>query len=108
MIYNGVYTIPQRIKILPLDSDNLESMPFECSRDIVAFQVFRRVSSNCDIIVVDEKFDIESLGNSESCSFSIVTFLLRAVRAKAENDLIAVSERNTVDKSPYVIYSVRK
>jgi len=98
--YNGTYTAPQRIKILALDSDNLESVPFECFRDIVAFKVFRRVSSNRDIVVIDEKFDVESLGNCKSRSFSIVTFLLRAIRAKAENDLVAVSERNAVDQRP--------
>ena len=67
-------------------------MPFECFRDIVSFQVFRRVSSKCDIIIIDEKFDIESLGNGKPCSFRIVTFLLRAIRAEAEDSFVAVSE----------------
>lgn len=108
MIYSGAYTGPQRIEILPLDRENFESVAFECFRNIVSFQVIRRVPSNCDIIVVDEKFDVESLGNCEPRSFSIVTFLLRAIRAKAENGLVAVSERNTVDKRPCMRYSVRK
>ena len=107
MSYSGAYTAPQRIKILPLDSENCESVPFECFRDAISFQVFRRVSSNRDIIVINEKFDVESLSNGEPCGFGIVTFLLRAIRAKAEKGLIAVSERYTVDQRPYT-YSVRK
>jgi hypothetical protein len=58
------------------------------------------MSSKCHIVVIDEKFDVESLGNCEPCSFSIVTFLLRTIRAKAEYGLVAVSERNTVDMRP--------
>ena len=106
--YNGTYAAPQRIDILPLDSDNFESVPFECFRDIVSFQVFRRMSGKCDIIVIDEKFDVESLSNCQPCSFSIVTFLLRAIRAKAENGLVAVSERNTVNKRPCITLLVEK
>ena len=108
MSYNGTYAAPQRVEILPLDGDYFESVPFECFRDIVSFQVFRRVSGKCDIIVIDEKFDVESLGNCESCSFSIVTFLLRAIRAKAENGFIAVSERNAVDVRPCIKLLVEK
>ena len=66
------------------------------------------MSGNCDVVVIDKKFDVESLGNCEPCSFSIVTFLLRTIRAKAEDDLVAVSERNSVDKRPYMRYPVRK
>jgi hypothetical protein len=108
VIYSGAYTTPQRIEILPLDSENFESVPFECFRYTVSFQVFRRVPSNCDIIVVNEKFDVESLGNCEPSRFSIVAFLLRTIRAKAENSLVTVSERNTVDKRPCMRYLVRK
>lgn len=108
MIYSGAYTSPQRIEIFPLDRENFESVPFECFRYIVSFQVFRRVPSNCDVIVVDKNLDVESLGNCEPCSFSIVTFLLRSIRAKTENGLVAVSERDTVDKRPCMRYSVRK
>ena len=106
--YNGAYTIPQRIEVLPLDSDNFESVPFECFRNIVSFQILRRVSSKCDIIVIDEKFDVESLRNGEPCSFSVVTFLLRAIRAETENGLVAVSERNTVDMRPCIKLLVEK
>ena len=87
-----------------MDGDNFEPVPFECFRDIVSLQVFRRVSRNGDIIVIDKKFDVESLGDCKSCSFSIITFLLRAIGAKAEDDLIAVSEGNTVDKRPCMGY----
>ena len=106
--YNGANSTPQRIEILPLNSDNFDSVPFECFRNIVSFQVFRRVSGKCDIIVIDEKFDVESLGNCEPCSFSIVTFLLRAIRAEAKNGLVAVSERNTVDMRPCIRLLVEK
>jgi len=100
VVYNRVYTAPQRIDILAFDGDNLESMSFECFRDTISFEIFRRVSSNCDIIVIDEQFDVESLGDCEPCSFSIVAFLLRAIRAKAENCLVTIGEGNAVDKWP--------
>jgi hypothetical protein len=42
-------------------------MPFKCLRDIISefFKVFRRVSRHGDVIVIDEHFDVESLGNRE-------------------------------------------
>lgn len=106
MIYNRAYTTPQRVDVFALDSDNLESMSFECFRDMVSFKVFRRVSSNCDVIVVDEQFDVECLSDCKPCSFSIVAFLLGAIRAKAENGFVTVGERNAVDKRPE--YKVRR
>jgi hypothetical protein len=81
-----------------LDSDDFEPMPFKCLRDIISFKVFRRVSRD------GEQFDIESLGNREPCSLSVVTFLLRAIRPKAENGLVTVSKSNAVNKRPILRY----
>jgi hypothetical protein len=73
-------------------------MPFKCLHDIISFKIFRRVSRNGDILVIDEQFDVQSLGYREPCSLSVVTFLLRAIRPKAENGLVTVSKSNAVDK----------
>ena len=104
MVYNSAYAAPQRVDILALDSDDFESMPFKCLCDIISFKVFRRVSRNGDVIVIDEQFDVESLGNREPCSLSVVTFLLRAIRPKAENGLVTVSKSNAINKRPILRY----
>lgn len=67
---------PESINILTIDGNNLETMSLECFPDLETLEVFRWVSGDGDIVIVNEELDVEVLCDSYTCSFSIITFLL--------------------------------
>jgi hypothetical protein len=58
------------------------------------------MSSDGDVIVIDDELDVQAFCNRESRSFGVVAFLLGTVRAETEDGLIAVGEGYTVDHRP--------
>jgi len=82
-------------------------MPFQSLAQLVTLEIFRRVTSNCNVIVVDEQLDVQTLGNSKPCGFCVVTLLLRSIRTQTENLLAGVGESNTIDQRPYVAKTAR-
>lgn len=68
-------TSPKGVKVLALDSHNLQTVTGEGLREVVALHVLGRVAGNGNIVVIDDKLDVEVLRDSQSGSLRIVTFL---------------------------------
>lgn len=66
-----------------------------------------RCARNGDVVVIEEELDVQALGDSETGSLSVVTLLLRAVRAEEDDRLALVSKGNTVDHGPGVTETAR-
>ena len=95
-------TAPERIDVLSLDGHNLEAVTFESLGEIVSLEVFRGVTSDGNVIVVNEEFDVEVLSNRQPSSLCVVTLLLRSIRAQAEDDFVAVGQGDTINHGPHV------
>lgn len=100
VIDNLTDSVPESIDILTINSNDLQAMALERLLDIESFEVLGRMTRNSNIIVINQDLDVQVLGNGQACSFSIVAFLLGAIRAEAENGLISVGEGNSVDHGP--------
>ena len=85
-----------------MDSDYLKTVAEECLLQLIAFQVFGWVTSDGDIIVIDDDLHVQVLCNRESSRLSIVAFLLRAIRTKTEDILVAIGKRDAIDQGPHM------
>lgn len=70
---------PQGVYIFSLNSDYLQSMSFKGLGQVVTLEIFRRMSRNGNVVVINEQLDIESLSDSKTGGFRVVAFLLRPV-----------------------------
>jgi len=77
-------------------------MTLESLGEIVSLEVFRRVTGNGNVIVVDEKFDVEILSDCKPSGLRVVTLLLRSIGTQAKNGLVAVGQCNTINHGPHV------
>ena len=59
-----------------------------------------RVAGDSDVVVVNNEFNVQVLGDGEAGSLSIITFLLRTVRSEHEDRLALVSHSDAVDPWP--------
>jgi len=96
----GADCTPNRIKVLALSAENSETVTLEGLANVVALKILRWVAGDGDIVVVDDQFDVEALGDGKAGSLGIITLLLRAIGAKAEYNLVRVGEGDTVDHWP--------
>lgn len=99
---------PERIDIFTLDSDNLKTMAKERLLYLVAFQILGWVSSDGDIIVINDDLYVQILCNCESSCLGVVAFLLRAIRAKTEDSLVAIGKRDAIDQGPHMPEAPRR
>ena len=95
-------TSPEGIDVLPLDSDDLEAMTLESLGKIVSLEVVGGVTSDGNVIIVDEEFDVEVLSDCQPSSLCVVTLLLRPIRTQTEEYFVAVGQGDTVDHGPHV------
>ena len=102
MVDNLHETTPEGIDILSLDSHNLEAVTLKGLGEIISLEVTRGVSSDGDVIIVDEKFDVEILSNCQPSGFRIVTLLLRSVGTQTEHGFVAIGQGNAVDHGPHM------
>lgn len=58
------------------------------------------MSSDSDVIVINDELDVQTLRNRKSGSFGVIAFLLRTIRAETEDGLITVGEGYAVDQCP--------
>ena len=72
-------TAPELIKILSVDSDNLEAMAGKGLADVIALQVLGGVTSNSHVVVIDDQLDVEALRNGQTGRLSIVTLLFSQI-----------------------------
>ena len=70
---------PKRTDVFSLDSEDFDSVSFQGLSDVKAFQIFRRMAGDRNVIVIDEQLDVETLRDGQSGSFGVVSFLLRPV-----------------------------
>jgi len=90
-----------------LDSHDFETVTLKSLGEIVSLEVFRRVTGDGDVVVVNEDFDIEILSDREPSGFRVVTLLLRSVRTQAEDDLVTVGQGDAVNHRPHVSKTAR-
>jgi hypothetical protein len=74
----------------------------------IALQVLRGMSSNGDVIIIDQQFHVQALSNSQPRCLRVVAFLLRTVRAETEHNLVAVGDRHAIDHCPQMTKTVRR
>lgn len=70
------------------------------------------VGSGCKIgemavIFTNEDFNIETLRNSQSGRFGVISFLLRAVGAQAKDSLVTIRQRDTINERPHMPKTTR-
>ena len=70
--------------------------------DVVALEVIRGVTGDSDIVVINNKLDIEAAGSSKASSLGVIALLLRTIGTKAPRDLVGVGHSNTVDHWPHL------
>ena len=99
---------PECVYVLALNRNDLETMSGERLGDLVAFEIFRWVSSDGDIVVINDEFHIQFLGNCEASRLSVVSLLLGAIGAKTEDILVAISKRDAVNHRPHVSETARR
>lgn len=68
-------TSPKGVKVLALDGDNLQPVARKGLREVVALHVLGRVAGNGNIVVIDDKLDVEVLRDSQTGGLRVVTFL---------------------------------
>lgn len=75
-------------------------MSLEGLGDIVSLEVLGGVSSYSDIVVIDDKLDVETLGDRQSGRLRVISFLLGAIGAQTEDGFVLVGKCDTIDKGP--------
>lgn len=91
---------PKTVNVFPLSDDNLQAVSFQGPANVKALHIVGRVTGDGDVVIVNEKLDIDILGDGETSCLCIVTLLLRAIRPKAENDLVPIGKRNAINERP--------
>ena len=65
------------------------------------------VTGDGDIVVIDDEFDLESVGDSDAGGLGVVALLLRAVGAETEDRRAGVRHGDAVDVRPHVAEPAR-
>jgi hypothetical protein len=95
-------TGPEGIDVLSLNGYDLQAVTPKGLSEIVSLEVFRRMSGNSDVVIVDEELNVEILGDSEPSSFCVVALLLRSIGTQAEDSFVTVGQSNPVNHRPHV------
>ena len=69
------HSTPKGIDVLTIHGNDLETVALKGLGNIVALEVLRRVASDGDIVVVDDKLHVETLRDRQPGSLGIVSFL---------------------------------
>lgn len=75
-------------------------MSRQCLLDVEALQVLGWMAGDSDVVIVNDKLDVQVLGDCKSGGLGIVTLLLRAVGTEHKHGLLAVCKRNPIDEGP--------
>jgi hypothetical protein len=112
----------QGVDIFTVNAHALHSVTLERLGDIVPLEVLSRMTSDSDIVVIDnelssmqyilnvikrlqsgkEYLDVQTTRHSQACSLRIIAFLLGSIRAQANGDLPRICKRYTVHHWPHV------
>merc|ERR1719223_1143003 len=74
---------------------------------VVSFEVRGRMPSNCYIVVINEKLDIETICDCNAGSLCSVSFHLRTIRTQCNHHFARFATTNAVYPWPYVTQSPR-
>ena len=66
---------PEGINVLTVHGNDLEAVTLKGLGAVVALEVLRRVASNGNVVVVDDKLHIQTLRDRQPGSLGIVSFL---------------------------------
>ena len=95
-------TSPESINVLSLDRHDFEAVTFESLGEIVSLEVLRGVTSDSDVIVVNEDFDVKVLSDGQPSSFCIVALLLGSIRTQTEYGFFTVGQSYAINHGPHV------
>ena len=98
---------PECVDVFALNRNDFEAVAGERLGQLVTFEILGRVSSNGDIVVINEELHIQALRNRQTSRLSVVSLLLRAIGAKTENSLVAIGKCYAVDHWPHVSEAAR-
>lgn len=99
---------PKRLEIFALDSYYLEAMSRQRLLDVEALQVLGGMTGDSDVVIVNDKFDVQALCDCKSGGFGIIALLLRAVGTEHKHGLLAVCKRNAIDEGPDMTETTRR
>ena len=68
---------PESIDVLAVHSHNLQAVTLKRLRDVVALKVLRRVTSNGNIVVVDDQLDVQVLRDGKTGGLGIISLLFQ-------------------------------
>mmetsp|Transcript_31589 Transcript_31589/g.61635 ORF Transcript_31589/g.61635 Transcript_31589/m.61635 type:complete len:493 (-) Transcript_31589:378-1856(-) len=92
----------QGVQVFTVALGNPQPVPSQGVLNAVALHVGGRVACNGDVVVIDQKFDIQVLCHCQTSCLRIVPLHLTAITAKDYADLARVGHSNTVDIGPHV------
>lgn len=92
----------EAVEVFALADIDGEAVAFEGFGDAVAGEVIAGVAGDGDIIVIDEEFDVEILGDGHACGLGVVAFHFGAVGAEEEYGFFRVGEGDAVGVGPHV------
>mmetsp|Transcript_18830 Transcript_18830/g.21031 ORF Transcript_18830/g.21031 Transcript_18830/m.21031 type:complete len:622 (+) Transcript_18830:96-1961(+) len=99
--------VVQSVQILARNLGHRKAVSPEGVGHGVATHVLGWVASDGHIVVVNQQLDVQVLGHGQTSGLSVIALLLRAVRPKAEHDLVRVGQGHTVDIRPHVTEASR-
>ena len=76
--------------------------------EVVALEVLRRVSCDSDVVIIQDQLHVEILGDCQSGSLSVISFLLGTIRPQHKDDLVLIGKRDTIDERPHVTQTARR
>lgn len=77
-------------------------MTFEGLGDAEPGEIVGGMTGDGDIVVIDEEFNVEVLGDGKAGGFGIVAFLLGAVRPETADNFGGVGDRHPVHVRPHM------
>mmetsp|Transcript_82863 Transcript_82863/g.208762 ORF Transcript_82863/g.208762 Transcript_82863/m.208762 type:complete len:219 (-) Transcript_82863:339-995(-) len=95
------------VQILAVNVHSLDAVAPEGLGDVVTFQVLRRMPRDGDIVVVNEKLDVQPLRGRKAGSLRCVALHLGAIRTENANGLAGLSETDAIGHGPDVAQAAR-
>ena len=68
----GTHASVQAVQVFTIADVDIQTVALQSVRDAEPLQIVRRMTGNCDIVVVDEQLDIQALSDCQTSSFGIV------------------------------------
>jgi hypothetical protein len=97
----------ETINVLAIALQHLQAMAFQGLANAETRQISRRMPGDGDIVIVNNDLYVEMLSDGKAGGFSIVAFLLGAIRPQTEHRFARVTQGHTIDIRPHMTKSPR-